>query len=83
VVECDTSSFEQDDDVEVDLDTGSVHVRNRGTVVSVVPLPPVMQAIVTEGGIAPYLARYGKLSGLVVDDDVRLGSPTRGRSGHE
>lgn len=61
VLECDTTDIEQDDEIDIDL-AGSVAInRTRGAHLPVTPLPPVMQAVLSAGGIAAYLRQHGDL----------------------
>lgn len=59
VVECDTSGIESGDELEVDLAGGRVVNITKNTEVVVVPLPPVMMDILTEGGLTEYLKNHG------------------------
>lgn len=61
VVECETILIEAGDDVEVDLSAGRVRVANRAIDREVAPLPPIMAALLSAGGLAPYVARHGDL----------------------
>lgn len=61
VLECDTAGIEQGDTLEADLDSGTVAVPARGIRLAAAPLPPVMQALLREGGLAAYLRRHGDL----------------------
>jgi 3-isopropylmalate/(R)-2-methylmalate dehydratase small subunit len=57
VVECNTDLVCDGDQVEVDLDCGELRVHDRGAVVPISPLPPLMTAILQAGGIRNYLQR--------------------------
>ncbi|MBC7252430.1 MAG: 3-isopropylmalate dehydratase small subunit [Actinobacteria bacterium] len=59
VVECDTSGIRDGDELEVDLGEGRVTNLTRGTVLEMVPLPPVMMDILREGGLTAYLRKHG------------------------
>jgi 3-isopropylmalate/(R)-2-methylmalate dehydratase small subunit len=61
VVECDTSGIEQDDVVEIDLQHGLVSDPGRGFERTARPLPDVMRALLTAGGLANYLRVHGDL----------------------
>lgn len=59
VVECDTDGFTTGDEVTVDLEAGKVINHTKGIELSVPPLPPVMIAILREGGLVNYFKKYG------------------------
>jgi len=61
LVECDTSAVAGGDWVELDLDAGLVRLAPGAPVQSVPPLPSVMQAVLEEGGLVPYLRKHGDL----------------------
>ena len=61
VAECDTDGIAQGDDVEVDLDLGTVRVRARDLCRRVEPLPAIMQALLASGGLGAYLREHGDL----------------------
>ncbi len=52
------------DEIEVDLDSGTIVNRSRGQTYRAEPIPPFMQALLNAGGLIPYvreqLAREGK-----------------------
>ncbi len=58
----DTSGIEDGDELEVDLEGGTVRDVTRGLELSSTPLPPVMLQILSEGGLVEYMKRHGKLS---------------------
>jgi len=62
VLQCDTSSIAQDDDLEVDLTAGEVRDLTRGTVVPFVPLPPVMVTILEDGGLVAHVKKHGGIA---------------------
>ncbi|MGQ9757348.1 MAG: 3-isopropylmalate dehydratase small subunit [Actinomycetota bacterium] len=59
VVECDTSGIRDGDELEVDLGAGRVANLTQGTILEVIPLPPVMMDILREGGLTAYLKKHG------------------------
>lgn len=61
VIICDTDRIEEGDELEVDLDKGTVTDVTRGLTQTFPPLPPVMQRIFDEGGIVPYIKKHGDL----------------------
>jgi 3-isopropylmalate/(R)-2-methylmalate dehydratase small subunit len=61
VIECDTAGIEQDDAIEIDLESGHVSIRQRGSERHARPLPDVMRALLDAGGLANYLRVHGDL----------------------
>jgi 3-isopropylmalate/(R)-2-methylmalate dehydratase small subunit len=55
VIECETEGITDGDQVEIDLERGEVRVPARGLSIPAAPMPPLMLAILTAGGIKPYL----------------------------
>jgi len=58
---CDTDAIEEGDELEVDLAAGQVRDLTKGTALEFAPLPPVMRAILDEGGLVPYVQKHGGL----------------------
>ncbi|MCR4402788.1 MAG: 3-isopropylmalate dehydratase small subunit [Firmicutes bacterium] len=59
VVECDTCLISNGDELQVDLDHGEVLNLTRGVTVSAAPLPPFMQRIFEDGGLAAHVRKHG------------------------
>ncbi len=59
VVECDTWGIAEGDELEVDLETGTIKNVTQGTTLVAAPLPGVMSAILAEGGLTAYLKKHG------------------------
>jgi 3-isopropylmalate/(R)-2-methylmalate dehydratase small subunit len=59
VLEFDTSEISEGDELEADLSAGVVRNLTTGKEYKVRPLPPIMQQILKEGGVLPYLQKYG------------------------
>jgi 3-isopropylmalate dehydratase small subunit len=57
-VECDLAGIQEGDEVEIDLVAGRVAVAARGIVREVPPLPAAVQAILSGGGLIPYLKAH-------------------------
>jgi 3-isopropylmalate/(R)-2-methylmalate dehydratase small subunit len=57
VVECDTGAIRAGDEVEVDLETGTVHVGDERIDFS--PYPSALMSLVTAGGLIPFLKKEG------------------------
>ncbi len=60
-VQAETAAIHGGDLLELDLDAGLLAVPERGLRRNITPLPAVMQAILTEGGLAAYIRRHGQL----------------------
>lgn len=58
-IECDTSNIETGDELEVDLTAGQVRNLTRNQNLTITPLPPVMLAILQEGGLVEHFRRHG------------------------
>ncbi|MBN1266407.1 MAG: 3-isopropylmalate dehydratase small subunit [Anaerolineales bacterium] len=58
---CDTSGFETGDELEIDLAAGSVRNISRNIKLSFSPPPEIMRNILAEGGLVPYLFKFGGL----------------------
>ena len=59
VLEIDTSSIEQGDELEVDLEAGTVRNVTRDQTLAFAPLPPVMVKILGDGGLVEHFKKYG------------------------
>lgn len=56
---CDTEGFETGDKIEVDLEEGRVENLTKGFKRSFITLPPVMRAILADGGLIPHIRKHG------------------------
>jgi 3-isopropylmalate/(R)-2-methylmalate dehydratase small subunit len=56
---CDTSVINEGDQLEVDLAAGIVNDLTNGKKLTVGKIPPVMLNILNEGGVLPYIKKYG------------------------
>jgi 3-isopropylmalate/(R)-2-methylmalate dehydratase small subunit len=61
VVICDTSRIAAGDLLRVDLERGAVTDVTQGFDLRVAPLPPVMLAILRDGGLVDHVKRHGRL----------------------
>ncbi len=61
VVECDTASIRDGDEILVEVDAGSVRNLTQGLTVSTAPIPRIMAAILQAGGLAAYIKQHGDL----------------------
>ncbi|HYS71176.1 MAG TPA: 3-isopropylmalate dehydratase small subunit [Thermoplasmata archaeon] len=66
----DTDAIEEGDELDVDLAKGLVRDRTRGIELTFAPLPPIMEAILREGGLVPFIEKHRILT-------VDPGGPTK------
>jgi 3-isopropylmalate/(R)-2-methylmalate dehydratase small subunit len=59
VLECDTSSIQEGDELEVDLGAGTIRNLTRSSTVAFPPLPAVMRRILADGGLAAHVKKHG------------------------
>jgi 3-isopropylmalate/(R)-2-methylmalate dehydratase small subunit len=59
VLICDTSLINEGDKLEVDLAAGTVKDVTNGKMLTFGKIPPVMLSILNEGGLLPYIKKYG------------------------
>ena len=63
VLLCDTDEISDGDELEIDVTGGKITDLTSGTTLSCSKMPPIMSAILKEGGLIPYIQRH---KGLVV-----------------
>src|SRR3990170_2528918 len=59
VLICDTNKINDGDELEVDLVAGTVRDVNNGNLLTFGKIPEVMLRILDEGGLIPYIKKYG------------------------
>jgi 3-isopropylmalate/(R)-2-methylmalate dehydratase small subunit len=59
VLICDTDGIDDGDELQVDLAEGTVYDKTRGVKLTFSRLPKVMLDILDEGGLVPYIQKYG------------------------
>lgn len=59
VLICDTSKIDEGDELEIDLAKSTVRDLTNGIKLSLGKIPEVMLHILEEGGLLPYISRYG------------------------
>ena len=59
VLLCDTDKIDPGDEIEVNLAEGFVTDLENGNKVTFKKIPPFMLAILGEGGLIPYISKYG------------------------
>jgi 3-isopropylmalate/(R)-2-methylmalate dehydratase small subunit len=60
-ITCDTAGFDAGDDIQIDLQEGRVTNLTQGFERSFSPLPPIMNAILEDGGLVPHVLKHGGL----------------------
>ncbi|MCL2757238.1 MAG: 3-isopropylmalate dehydratase [Coriobacteriia bacterium] len=59
LVECDTTSISEGDELEVDLEGGVVWNITTGNQIAFAPLPPVMATLLADGGLVAHFNKNG------------------------
>ena len=59
VLICDTSLIDDGDELEIDLTAGTVKDKTNGNQLTFSRIPEVMLRILDEGGLIPYIQKYG------------------------
>ena len=59
VVECNTDLIDDGDELSVDLHAGRVHNITKGTDIPFAPLPPVMEQLLSDGGLVEHFKKHG------------------------
>ena len=59
VLICDIERINDGDELEVDLEAGIVRDLSNGAILSFSKMPGVMLSILNEGGLVPYIKKYG------------------------
>jgi len=59
VIECDTDSIEEGDEVTIDLENGVVRNVTKDIKIRTKPMPPVMVRILTDGGLVAHFKKTG------------------------
>jgi 3-isopropylmalate/(R)-2-methylmalate dehydratase small subunit len=58
VLLCDTDEVSDGDELEIDVTRGKITDLTSGTALSCSKMPPIMSAILREGGLIPYIRKY-------------------------
>ena len=61
LIQCDTDQIAEGDELELDVAAGEVRNLTKGVTLSFIPLPPVMQNILEEGGLVAHIQKHGGL----------------------
>jgi 3-isopropylmalate/(R)-2-methylmalate dehydratase small subunit len=58
-IECDTDGIAEGDDLEVDLDNGTIKNTTKGTTIKTSPMPKTMQILLADGGLVEHFKKHG------------------------
>lgn len=61
LIEADTQSVAENDEIEIDLDKGKVSNLSKKNELAAKPIPEFMQALLISGGVVNYFKQYGEL----------------------
>jgi len=61
LIEADTDKINENDELEIDLDSGVVKNLTSKVEIAIKPLPNFMQGLLNEGGIFNYIKKHGEL----------------------
>ena len=70
VLICDTDQINDGDILRAELDKGLLHDETTGASIAIGDLPPVMLRILAEGGLKPFIQKYGGFDSLVTAPSV-------------
>ncbi|HDY89402.1 MAG TPA: 3-isopropylmalate dehydratase small subunit [bacterium] len=59
VIQCDTDNIDTGDELELKLEEGTLKNITKNITLTFPPLPGVMQAILDDGGLLPYIRKHG------------------------
>jgi 3-isopropylmalate/(R)-2-methylmalate dehydratase small subunit len=62
VLICDTGGISDGDELEVDLEKGEIKDLTNGKQLRFSPIPGIMLKILNEGGLVPYINKYGDIA---------------------
>ena len=62
VLICDTDKIDDGDELEIDLGKSIIKDKSNGNELTFGQIPPVMRRILDEGGLLPYIKKYGRFN---------------------
>ena len=71
-IECDITGIAQADEMDADLTTGSIVVSASGIARKAAPLPAEIRALLTAGGLIPFLQRHPDWQLQGASDEIRV-----------
>ena len=61
-IECDTDGIDAEDELDLDIKTGTLKNLTKGTIIAIEPLPEVMIKLLQDGGLIEHIKKHGDLS---------------------
>jgi 3-isopropylmalate/(R)-2-methylmalate dehydratase small subunit len=58
-IECDTDGIAEGDELEVDLDSGTIKNKTKSTSIKISPIPKTMQTLLADGGLVEHFKKHG------------------------
>ena len=58
-IECDTDAIDDGDELELDIEKGIITDLTNGSIIQIVPLPPVMIKLLKDGGLVEHIKKNG------------------------
>lgn len=58
-IECDTDAINAGDELELDIEKGTLKDLTNGVIISIEPLPPVMIKMLSDGGLVEHIRKNG------------------------
>jgi 3-isopropylmalate/(R)-2-methylmalate dehydratase small subunit len=59
LIEADTDTISENDDLEIDLEKGTLKNLTKNTQIPIAPLPPVMRKLLADGGLVEHFKKHG------------------------
>lgn len=59
LIECDTSKIKDNDELEADLDNGTIRNVTQNFEIPIKPFPPTMQTLLSDGGLVEHFKKHG------------------------
>jgi 3-isopropylmalate/(R)-2-methylmalate dehydratase small subunit len=61
LVECTTDFIDDGDELELDIEKGTLKSKSKGLILNTKPIPPVMKKLLEDGGVVEHFRKYGGL----------------------
>jgi 3-isopropylmalate/(R)-2-methylmalate dehydratase small subunit len=61
-IECDTDKIAEGDELEVDMDNGSIKNKTKNITIKIGAIPKVMQTLLADGGLVEHFKKHGGFS---------------------
>lgn len=59
LIECETDFINDGDSLELDIEAGKLKDKDKGLILDIKPLPPVMKKLLEDGGVIEHFRKYG------------------------